>query len=763
MGSSWSGDEISGELAKLRIDGTNTYIKNIYGKQVKLQVVKRTNTSKTPIKEEVVSELLLNVDQETTVKNDVSMILKDYHGKHNGVEYLARIWPSETRETEYAEIYRVAMAKNLSHPTIEIVQKRGGVQRGVDITYQTGDNDQQHERFDLLIICCNPAALGADDGPLQLTADEKKCYNAYTNFIFQTNLFRFPVYTYPEGSTNVNNIRFCPQSAQDMQGHLYGFRSETRMAVDLSKVEYEYVTMYQFLFPSMYGNMTEEEMLAQLDKEMKTGANDAWFPYDWSKRKHIKSYHTEYFYHFSLGNMQGGPPFNILDLQGQNSTFMLHASACHEAVFQVWQYIKEVMNKKTSLFPAEKDASIAIIGAGPSGLLAARRLSQNGYTNIKILEVLEKEGLIAGKTQSHHKHQDGKVIVCELGTCYLSPAYDPMLEDLEDCLVGNPAEGFQDAKYLGIVTTGRFTAGGPIMTLFTNDQLPGYPNPNGDATFPKVLNYTIYVHFKAFDEHQQMPTRINKITLNFLKVKLEEVYVVIAEDVIKYCMFHFKHFGTDRPIPKRQKLSIEFYQDIATSTISDFLSDQGLSSITGMLEYAYSVQGYGPLDREMPAWYLFVWITPESIMPALLDVVKEIILYKLKPVIDLLPPKLKALIYKYLMIQPVVRVFPNKGWGDVWKQQKALFEEGSSVQILYNTKVLKIIREGVSADHGTYSCPKSCFNMSLQERCIRDENDKHYSVLQRAKEIEDVENIWIGKPRAFRNPLTKKRKLSAMS
>ena len=91
MGNSWCGDEMSGELAKLRIDKTNTYIKNIYGKQVKVQVVKRSNTRHFPIKEEVVSERLLKADQEFIVKNDVSMILKDYHGKHNGVEYLARI------------------------------------------------------------------------------------------------------------------------------------------------------------------------------------------------------------------------------------------------------------------------------------------------------------------------------------------------------------------------------------------------------------------------------------------------------------------------------------------------------------------------------------------------------------------------------------------------------------------------------------------------------------------------------------------------
>ena len=41
---------------------------------------------------------------------------------------------------------------------------------------------------------------------------------------------------------------------------------------------------------------------------------------------------------------------------------------------------------------------------------------------------------------------------CELGTCYMSPAYDPMINDLKEYLQGNEQIAFGDNVNRGIVT-----------------------------------------------------------------------------------------------------------------------------------------------------------------------------------------------------------------------------------------------------------------------------------------------------------------------
>jgi len=79
-------------------------------------------------------------------------------------------------------------------------------------------------------------------------------------------------------------------------------------------------------------------------------------------------------------------------------------------------------------FPSNKNARIAVVGAGPAGILfASQHLVNKGYTNFKIFESTDRYG---GKTVTKYQPipaSDGaETVPCELGTCYLSPAYFPL-------------------------------------------------------------------------------------------------------------------------------------------------------------------------------------------------------------------------------------------------------------------------------------------------------------------------------------------------
>lgn len=92
-----------------------------------------------------------------------------------------------------------------------------------------------------------------------------------------------------------------------------------------------------------------------------------------------------------------------------------------------------------------------------------------------------------------------------------------------------------------------------------------------------------------------------------------------------------------------------------TDTYQNWLSDPSrplsLKGLIGLLEYAYSVQGYGPLT-DIPAYYGLVWISPS--LAGLLDL-------------------------EAYFGDPLVTYW-TKGWGDVWKQMAAALSKTTTIE-----------------------------------------------------------------------------------
>src|SRR5438876_735557 len=83
---------------------------------------------------------------------------------------------------------------------------------------------------------------------------------------------------------------------------------------------------------------------------------------------------------------------------------------------------------ETYMIVSSKNASIGIIGAGPSGLASAEALREKGYTNIT---VLEKRNRVGGMSLSQkYKTPDNQDIIYEMGS--VQPTTSKVLYQLID-------------------------------------------------------------------------------------------------------------------------------------------------------------------------------------------------------------------------------------------------------------------------------------------------------------------------------------------
>ena len=504
----------------------------------------------------------------------------------------------------------------------------------IKLTYTLGGSSVTKD-FALLVIACDPRNL---IGICDYSPEEIAAFNQLVNFTFHTTLMQVKV----NADTWIEHgVIFAPSPLDLMNGSVYGFRNESakQFGIETARgMEYNLVTVYQLLGVTDE-KWTPDRFQQVLTEQLKTLT---WWPF--AEAYEIRtSVTTPYFNHFHADALRTGKPWELLERQGARGTLLVHASTCFESALHCWGYaglmLDDMPGAKRAL-PGDKNAPIAILGSGVSGLLFATRLRTLGYTNIQILETTGQYG---GKTHTFIENgpytpNSSAPTVCELGTCYLSPAYDQMVHDLGTYLEKNKQIDFTlgNPSFRGIVTEG---------------QLPP------DFNAPPVMDFSDYVTLKALAELGKPNDEVSRL----------EAQIVLAVDLAIYGVLHPLYVGFDPPMPATKPVSLD--GPFGQQTFLEFLKAHGLTALVGSLQYGYEVQGYGPLEC-IPAYYGLLWITPPITWTILLDALPDFI-------VELLG----------LKKEPVVTAW-TKGWGDFWKQMV----EKQNLQITYNAQTTSIVR-----------------------------------------------------------------------
>jgi hypothetical protein len=505
----------------------------------------------------------------------------------------------------------------------------------VSLTYSVKGSPRITKEFALLVIACDPRSL---IGVCDYSAEEITTFKELVNFTFHTTLMKVTV---NRKTWLPHGVIFAPTPLNSMNGSVYGFRNESakQFGLDLAEgMEHNLVTVYQLLGvtdPVWTPDQFEKVLKDQLTRL-------AWWPFG-EHYDILTSVTTPYFNHFPGEVLRAGKPWDLLGNQGARGTLLVHASTCFESALHCWGYaglmLENIPGAKQAL-PSDKDAPIAIVGAGVSGLLFATRLTRLGYTNI---EMLEATGQYGGKT--HTIIEDGpyppghqQPIVCELGTCYLSPAYAPMVDDLSPYLECNEQIDFTEGRptFRGIATEG---------------QLP--PDFKADA----VMNFADYVILKAVAEMGKPNNELSRL----------EAKLLLAIDLATYGVLHSFFVGWNPPMPAARPHSLD--GAFGQQTFGDFLRAQGLKAMWGSLQYGYEVQGYGKLT-DIPAYYGLLWITPPTTWAILVDALPDWILELFE-----------------LKTEPVVTAW-SKGWGNLWDQ----IVNKQKLKITLNAEITQVVR-----------------------------------------------------------------------
>ncbi|WP_297769238.1 NAD(P)/FAD-dependent oxidoreductase [uncultured Roseovarius sp.] len=490
----------------------------------------------------------------------------------------------------------------------------------------------------MLVIACEPRNL---IGVCDYTPAELDVFGKLTNFTFHTTLVRVKV---PSPAPQYGII-LAPTEIGEMSGQVSGYRNETAKQFSLetaNAMTENLVTVYQLQGPAD-PPMTEAEFIQNLRDTLPTLD---WWPYpDYEivsdARGAPVDLRTPYFDHFDNAGLLSGGPWSYLDLQGKNNTLFVHGSTCFESVLQCWQYGGMLLDHQEKLgwsLPEDKSAPIIVLGAGPSGMMFAHRLQQQGFTNVEILESTDRFG---GKTHtvtydSPAPSNDGAATACELGTCYLSPAYNHMAAHFAEC--GFMTDNIREGMY--VKADHQDPAGHTIRAMVTTGQFPGVPAP---AT---LMDYDEFTLLKGYYEANKPFADPQNWLDGFDAEKVKgEILVKLAE----YDLLLLLYRGLTMPMPMTAPTELLKYD-----SFYDFLEKNDLLILTGMLEYAYSVQGYGPL-RQIPAYYGMIWIS----LPLTLGLI-----FSDKPAVTVL----------------------SKGWLDIWTQM------APTLSIQKNAQVTKITR-----------------------------------------------------------------------
>jgi len=575
-------------------------------------------------------------------------------------------------------------------------------------------NEKEAQTFDFLVVAANPRELmgyGLSGGDpthchqvMAPTKQEEAIYSkagGMHNSYFQTTVIKVP----PSSPVLPNVVRFVPAANSKATGEVMGFRNETAKTYWVKGATEEYVTFYQLSDPEQpCATLGQAALEAKFNDFIKDPPD--WCPYTMPKETPTV-FNTAYFNRFPKESLDKGLPWDLLDLQGQTFTSFTHGSSCFESVLQIYQYL-EMLEEKGGL-PTDKTASVAIVGAGPSGLLSALFLTRKGFTDITVFEKNhdpeeDKPNLYTGKTRTVVKKQgvDEQEVVCEMGTCYLSPSYAPMVNDLKDFFDGtmyaenhnvypldqNPEK---DPSFRGLIATDQFAKDGPVQRfadlLGEGVKVPKGANPFKDEGFTSLvepIDFAEYCLLKAMEETCIGPPKHGPLggKVPLWEVKLAynaqrlECTIGLAKDMVKYNLIHNKLFGDATPFPAER--IPETKMKAMTMTFRDWLEFNGLLRLTGFLQYGYSVQGYGTLEN-IPAWYGLVWVQPSTLWQALSDKVRAAVT-KFVPHVDLTQ---KGEVFAL-----------KKGWGQVWENMRPVLKS-RGVKFKWSAVLERIERDGV--------------------------------------------------------------------
>lgn len=485
------------------------------------------------------------------------------------------------------------------------------------------DKHKTTAEADFLIVACDPTSL-----PMDRTPEENRVFTALTNFTFHTFALRVKVPTGKVGQEDkpiFGVVLRPPMSDAEMDGRIYGFRNETAKQYTLeaaNAMTHNYVVVYR-LWNGTAPDQTAEQDEAHLKVDL---GGLEWWPFG-TDFDIVGSLKTPYFQHFGVKDVNEGLPWDYLALQGQNNTAYVHGSTCFESVLTIWQYIDllfgsdDAPNGRIQL-PNDRSARIVILGAGVSGLLMGLRLQELGYTNVTLIEKNDiphdDDTLIYGKTHSlifddlkpEPRYPNAQEpTVCELGTCYLSPAYNDLLIYLDQRLAAAgqpkmaPPRGFQ-------VSPG-------VAGNFRGIVVPGKDKPEPFDDF-------VYGPAKEALKGQKFPPG-QKETQEKLR---------ILSGATEYFSAQLALMGTQLPMPTSPLSDPQRGQ-----TYQEFVNAYDLGVLEGILLYSYSIQGYGAMSS-IPAFYGLVWISDTLILGEITNLIAD---------------------------EPLVTFFPE-GWGAAWRR-----------------------------------------------------------------------------------------------
>lgn len=568
-------------------------------------------------------------------------------------------------------------------------------------------HEKEAQTFDHLVVAANPRELmgyglsGFDPTPQVMapTRQEEAIYSkagGMHNSYFQTTVIKMP----PSDPALPNVVRFVPEANSKATGEVMGFRNETAKTYWVKGATEEYVTFYQLSDPEQAGaTLGQAALEAKFNDFIKCPPD--WCPYTMPKEPPTV-FNTAYFNRFTKESLIKGLPWDLLDIQGQTSTSFTHGSSCFESVLQIYQYL-EMLKEKGGL-PTDKTASVAIVGAGPSGLLSALFLSRKGFKNITVFEKNhdpeeDKPNLYTGKTRSVVKKQgvDDQDVVCEMGTCYLSPSYAPMVNDLKEFFNGTMYEEDGnvypldqnpdfDPSFRAIVPTNQFHKDGPIQRFadLLGDGVKVPTSGEGFTSIVEPIDFAEYCILKAMEETCIGPPENGPLggKVPLWEVKLAyhaqrlHCTIEMSLDMLRYNSIHKKLFGDALPFPA-ERIS-ETNMKPMTMTFFDWLDFHGLKRLIGFLQYGYSVQGYGTLEI-IPAWYGLVWILPSTIWQAFSDEMRAIVT-RFVPHVEL-PQKGEVFALR-------------EGWGRMWENMRPVLKS-RGVKFKWSAVLERIERDGV--------------------------------------------------------------------